>query len=143
MGCHQITPMEPRASAEGPGAVKSLMVRWGLAGELPILPAGTLPHSSTCKGRTTVFQVTPTQKWSLMTRFTPVHVPRVDKTHFCRSVGLLTDTLWTRTPKETKPKRSINFPKRWDKIQNGCGVNKTMHFSLGKCCRWPWAGVWP
>ena len=44
-------------------------------------------------------------------RLLQVGVPQADKTHLCRSVRLLVNSLWPRTLKGTKPKTSPKSPK--------------------------------
>lgn len=80
------------------------------------LPSHPAPQEavklSTCKERISLLKLSPAQRWSLETRFTPGTAPPVHTTHLCRSVGLLTGTPWTRTPKGTKPKTSHKLSKK-------------------------------
>lgn len=46
----------------------------------------------------------------MTTRFTPVHIPQVDKTHLCRSVGLLADTL-DKNPQGNQAQTFHKLPK--------------------------------
>ena len=122
VGCYQVTPQSPEPQQRGQGQARPSQScgggQWTCRLSRPPPPR---PHTPHCDRRACAGYVQGKNSLCLKScllrdgaqrpRLLQVGVPQADKTHLCRSVRLLVNSLWPRTLKGTKPKTSPKSPK--------------------------------